>query len=244
MKQISSCTLDCQDTCSTVVKTDADGRVSITGNPDHPFTRGVICAKGKRAFQRLTSPHRITTPLLKRAGTFEPTSWARALDLIAEKLKALRHEPATILHVRGYGYRGVFSEGSNYLFNLLGASSTRGSLCDEAGCTAFIADFGALEMNAPEELLNAGHMVNWGKDFSRSSLHLAGMVKKARKKGCSITTISPGGDGNKSYSDHLIRIRPANLRHPSWDGAFSGIFWVVKTYGILTHLPFYPGKWA
>ncbi len=212
MKQISSCTLDCQDTCSTVVKTDEAGKVSITGNPDHPFTRGVICAKGKRALQRLTSPNRITTPLIKQGGAFEPATWDTALELVAEKLKALRHEPAAILHVRNHGYRGVFSEGSNYLFNLLGASSTRGSLCDEAGCTAFKADFGALEMNAPEELLNAGHMVNWGKDFSRSSLHLAGLVKRARKKGCSVTTISPGGDGNRSYSDYLIQIRPGTDR--------------------------------
>ncbi|MCP4119066.1 MAG: molybdopterin-dependent oxidoreductase [Desulfobacteraceae bacterium] len=212
MKQISSCTLDCQDTCSTIIKTDDDGRVSISGNPDHPFTRGVICAKGKRALQRRTSPHRITTPLIKRAGSFEPVSWDAALDLVAKKIKALRHEPAAMLHVRNYGYRGVFAEGSNYLFNLLGASATRGSLCDEAGCTAFIEDFGALEMNAPEELLNAGHIVNWGKDFSRSSIHLAGLVKNARKKGCGITTISPGGDGNRAYSDHLIRIRPGTDR--------------------------------
>jgi anaerobic selenocysteine-containing dehydrogenase len=212
MKQISSCTLDCQDTCSTVIKTDDAGRVSITGNPDHPFTKGMICTKGKRALQRLKSPHRITTPLIKREGAFEPASWDTALDLVAEKIKALRHEPAAILHVRNYGYRGVFSEGSNYLFNRLGASTTRGSLCDEAGCTAFIRDFGALEMNAPEEILNAGHIVNWGKDFSRSSLHLAGLVKRARKQGCGITTISPGGDGNSAYSDHLIQIRPGTDR--------------------------------
>ena len=131
MKHISACTLDCQDTCSTIIKTDQNGNVSITGNPDHPFTRGFICAKGKRAYQRITSPHRITTPLIKKKGTFQPASWDKALDLVALKIKELRHEPAAILHLCNYGYRGVFSEGSNYLFNMLGAASTRGSICDE-----------------------------------------------------------------------------------------------------------------
>ncbi|MFK5952001.1 MAG: hypothetical protein QM498_03020 [Desulfobacterium sp.] len=47
MQKISACTLDCQDSCSTVVKIDPEnGRVRITGNPDHPFTRGFICKKG------------------------------------------------------------------------------------------------------------------------------------------------------------------------------------------------------
>ena len=212
MKYISACTLDCPDTCSVVIKTDGEGKVSIAGNPDHPFTRGVICAKGKRAFQRISSSSRITTPLIKKSGVFHQASWDAALDLVAGKLKDLYHEPASILHVRNYGYRGVFSEGSNYLFNMLGAASTRGSLCDDAGGAAFTADFGALEINSPMELFNSSHIVNWGKDFSRSSIHLAAIVKKARKNGCTITTISPGGDGNRPYSDHMIGIRPGTDR--------------------------------
>lgn len=212
MKQFSACTLDCQDTCSTIVKKDKDGKPFITGNPDHPFTRGLICSKGKRALQRRTSLHRITTPLIKTDGSFQRTSWDKALDLVAEKINTLRHDPASMLHVRHYGYRGVFAEGSHYLFNTLGASSTRGSLCDEAGCSANIADFGGLEMNSPDELLNARAIVNWGKDFSRSSLHLAEIVRQARQKGCTITTISPGGDGNSPHSDYTIRIRPGTDR--------------------------------
>lgn len=213
MKHLSACTLDCQDACATVVKVHPrTGKVTITGNPDHPFTRGLICKKGGRAHQRNTSPARITTPLLKKRTTFEPVSWNMALDLAAEHLKALKHRPASILHIRHYGYRGALSGAGRYLFNALGASTTRGALCDEAGCTAFIQDFGALEMNDPMDLLNAGHIVNWGKDLSRSSIHLARLVKEARQKKIGVTTISPGRDGNAPYSDHVIRIRPGRDR--------------------------------
>ncbi len=216
MAPISSCTLDCQDTCSIVVQKNTRGKFFPTGNPDHPFTRGFICPKGRRALERITSPLRITTPLIRTGGksgtTLQPASWDRALDLVAEKIRALCREPATMLHVRYYGFRGVFSEGSNYLFDRLGAASTHGALCDNAGCAAFVADFGALEMNAPEELLNAGQIVNWGKDLSRSSLHLGALISRARKRGSGVTTISPGGDGNRPFTDHTICIRPGTDR--------------------------------
>ena len=213
MKKISACTLDCQDTCSTVVKIDPEnGRVRITGNPDHPFTQGFICKKGKNTYKRNTSARRITTPLLRKGDRFLPTDWDTALDLVAEKLKALAHEPASILHVRHYGYRGFFADASKYLFNALGASSTRGALCDDAGCTAYMADFGGLEINDPQDLLNADHIINWGKDFSRSSIHLTQIINQAKKRGCRITTISPGGDGNHALSDKVICIRPGRDR--------------------------------
>ncbi|SMD05889.1 Anaerobic selenocysteine-containing dehydrogenase [Desulfocicer vacuolatum DSM 3385] len=213
MRKISACTLDCQDTCSTLVTVHPeDNSVSITGNPDHPFTKGFICPKGRRAHRRLSSPRRITAPLIRRGEKFLPIGWDEALNLIAEKITALRDCPATMLHVRHYGYRGVLADGSKYLFNSLGASTTRGALCDEAGCEAYAADFGALEMNDPMDLINARHIINWGKDLSRSSIHLTHMVRQARKKGCLVTTISPGGDLNDTLSDFFIRIRPGRDR--------------------------------
>jgi len=213
IKKISACTLDCQDSCSTVVTVHPDDNsVSITGNPDHPFTKGFICPKGRKAHQRLASPHRITTPLIRRGDKFLPIAWDEALSLIAEKIMALGHSPASMLHVRHYGYRGVLADGSKYLFNTLGASSTRGALCDEAGCAAYVVDFGGLEMNDPMDLLNARHIINWGKDLARSSIHLSQIIRQARKNGCHITTISPGGDTNDGCSDVFIRIRPGRDR--------------------------------
>ncbi len=214
-KTLSACTLDCQDTCSTIVQRGfKNGKETITikGNPDHPFTRGLICRKGRNALRRLKSPERITTPLFKQNGLFHPISWDAALDLTAKKIKALRPTPSAMLHVRHYGYRGVLSNGSKYLFNVLGASTTCGALCDDAGCTAYMEDFGALEMNDPTELLHADHIINWGKDLSRSSIHLMDLIKQARHRGCCITTISPGGDGNKKISDRMIRVRPGRDR--------------------------------
>jgi len=43
-------------------------------------------------------------------------------------------------------------------------------------------------------------------------VHTAALVKRARKNGTRVLTISPGGDGNHTYSDVHIRIRPGTDR--------------------------------
>ena len=49
---LSVCPHDCPSCCSLVVTVD-DGRLtSVTGNPDHPFTRGVICGKVREYAER------------------------------------------------------------------------------------------------------------------------------------------------------------------------------------------------
>uniref|UniRef100_B8DJT3 Molybdopterin oxidoreductase n=2 Tax=Nitratidesulfovibrio TaxID=2802295 RepID=B8DJT3_NITV9 len=222
MQRLSACSLDCHGACSLVVHLpdeeasvhdDPAGGVRVSGNPDHPFTRGVVCVKGRALAARRLSPDRITTPLVRGAdGALHPTTWDEALALCASKLDALRDTPESILHLRGFGYRGALAEASNYLFNSLGAARKRGSLCDGAGDAACEADFGAPDHNDSDDLANAAAIVNWGKDLARSSLHLGLMVREARKRGVPVLTISPGGDDNDAFTDARIRIRPGGDR--------------------------------
>ena len=87
-----------------------------------------------------------------------------------------------------------------------------GSLCDSAGIAACEADFGRLDHNDIGDVANARWIVNWGKDFSRSSAHVAALVKEARARGAKVLSISPGGDGNACFSDAFVRIRPGTDR--------------------------------
>ncbi|MGB5923107.1 MAG: molybdopterin oxidoreductase, partial [Syntrophobacteria bacterium] len=65
MEIVTACTLDCPDACSLLVKVLAEGTIRVKGNPDHPITAGFTCRKIRRFGQRLTSGHRIITPLLR-----------------------------------------------------------------------------------------------------------------------------------------------------------------------------------
>ncbi|WP_147819450.1 molybdopterin-dependent oxidoreductase [Salidesulfovibrio onnuriiensis] len=209
MKVITACTLDCPDTCSCIVDTE---KRTVSGNPDHPITKGVVCGKVKNFFGRLDASERITEPLLRKDGSFVPVGWDEALDLCAKKIDALRTSPEKILHMRGYGYRGIFAHASSAFFRALGSSTIRGSICDGAGTEAMTRCCGSLMANDPEDLFHARRIVNWGRDLSRSSIHTGLIVREARKRGVEVLTISVGGDGNDAFSDETITIRPGTDR--------------------------------
>jgi anaerobic selenocysteine-containing dehydrogenase len=212
MNCVTACTYDCPDACSLLLEQAADGRHTLRGNPESPFTKGFMCAKTRRHIHRLESRSRIRRPLLKMRGQWNEIGWEDALDLCAERIERLRAEPASILHIHSDGAKGVLKEAAALFFSQLGSSRIRGSLCDAAGYIAGVEDFGSRENNDIEDLLNAATIVNWGKDFSRSSVHTAAIVRRARHKGARVLSISPGGDGAGSFSDAHIRIRPGTDR--------------------------------
>ncbi len=209
MKKITACTMDCGDACSLIV--DAKKK-SIKGNPNHPFTKGFCCRKGTKYFDRLDADDRITTPRIKKGGKFTEASWDEALGLIASKLDTARQTPESILHIRGHGYRGILGQASNHFFKTLGSSTTYGAICDDTGITACKRDFGSLNHNDTDDLLNAHRIINWGKDLTRMSIHMQTIVQKARKNGTEVLSISPGGDGTPEFSDVNIIIRPGTDR--------------------------------
>jgi anaerobic selenocysteine-containing dehydrogenase len=212
VSEFTACTLDCPDGCALVITRGAQGDVSIRGNPAHPVTAGFTCRKIRDFIHRLRSPNRITTPLLRRGTDWQPVSWDEALNLCAKKIQQYREEPGAILHFHGDAVKGALKHSSKLFFARLGASRVRGSLCDAAGYVAYLADFGSRRNHDITDLLNAERIVNWGKDLSRSSIHTAALVRRARQQGAKVLTISPGGDGNGPFSDEVLRIFPGSDR--------------------------------
>ena len=209
---ITACTMDCPDACSLVVDRHSDGRIALRGNPDSPFTSGFTCPKIRGHIKRLQHPARIQHPLLRVKGAWQQISWDAALDVCAEKIQALRSEPKSILHIKSEGAKGVLKAATALFFSILGTSRTKGSLCDAAGFMAYIYDFGSRKNNDINDLVNADRIVNWGKDFSRSSIHTAAIIRKACRGKTRMLTISPGGDGNDTFSAERICIRPGSDR--------------------------------
>ena len=212
MKYMTACTMDCPDACAMVVAVSPQGAVTLSGNPDHPVTKGFVCAKIKKHPQRLASPHRITFPMIKQQGRWQKISWPDALDLCAEKINALRSRPSAILHCHGEGAKGVLKQLNKLFFAKLGATRTKGSLCDAAGFVAGLMDFGSRHNNDILDILNARAIVNWGKDFSSSSIHTAALVKGARSRGAGYTAISPVSPDSPRPGETHIRIKPGTDR--------------------------------
>ncbi len=205
----TACNLHCPDSC--VLDVDIlNGRPTIRAVQEHPITQGVSCPKVRKHLRRLQSGRRITRPMFKHRGRWDTVSWDQALSLCAEQIR--QHDPAALLHIQSMGARGVSKAAVDHFFTRLGATKTFGSLCDETGILASIQDFGALDHNDILDLTRARVIVNWGKDLSRSSVHLARIVSQARELGTRVVSIWPGGDGYQAISDELIRTSPGQDR--------------------------------
>src|SRR5579863_5874222 len=65
MKQVvhAACPHDCPDACGVLITVE-DGRATkIQGDPEHPVTRGFLCAKVAKYLDRVYSPNRVLYPM-------------------------------------------------------------------------------------------------------------------------------------------------------------------------------------
>ena len=73
---------ECAAGCGVIVET-RDGRaIKIEGNPDHPVSRGALCARGQAALQGLYNPDRFRGPMVREGGKLVPISWDKAIDAL------------------------------------------------------------------------------------------------------------------------------------------------------------------
>lgn len=91
--------------------------VGVTAAYDAPVNQGSLCVKGRFHTDVISSPDRITTPLIKRNGVFEEASWDEALDLVAERLLAIK-EKHTSMAIGVLGSARCTNE-ENYLLQRL-----------------------------------------------------------------------------------------------------------------------------
>ena len=132
-----ACPHDCPDTCAMVIEV-VDGQVTgVRGDPDHPYTRGGLCAKvndfEKHAYHpdRLLYPMRRTGP--KGSGEFERVSWDAAIAEICERFTQIRdtYGGEAILPHSYLGNMGILN-GLNVMdpfMHRLGASVSERAYC-------------------------------------------------------------------------------------------------------------------
>jgi len=86
----TTCT-ECPAACGMIAKVRDGHPVKLEGNPDHPFNRGALCARGQASLSRLYLPNRLRTPLMKAAdGKFVPVEWETAIARINAELTGNR----------------------------------------------------------------------------------------------------------------------------------------------------------
>ncbi|MDQ6772589.1 MAG: molybdopterin-dependent oxidoreductase [Candidatus Dormibacteraeota bacterium] len=215
---LGGCAHDCPDTCSWVVSVENGRAVKLAGNPDHPFTRGGLCAKVDRYLDRVYSPDRVLHPLRrtgpKGSARFERVSWPAALDEIAAKLHEVvaEHGSEAVLPYFFAGnmgliqYRGM----DRRFFARLGASRLLPSICGSTANAGVAATNGSGQGILPEQIVHSRLILLWGTNTIVTNLHLWPFVREARKRGAMVVAIDPIRTRTAAAADWHVRPRPGS----------------------------------
>jgi anaerobic selenocysteine-containing dehydrogenase len=208
------CNRDCPDVCSIVAHIE-DGKVTrLGGDPDHPLTRGFLCYRTNHFLPLQYSPDRLTTPLARarKGGPLLPVSWDEALDLAAERLTTIKREsgPAALFPYRRGGSLGLLKHLCDFFFASFGPVTVkRGDICAGGGSAAQALDFGEVDSHDVHDLLEARHVILWGKNVFTSSPHLIPVLRDARARGAEIVLVDPVHHKTVSLADAYYQPRPA-----------------------------------
>ena len=212
---LSVCPHDCPSCCSLVVAVEGGRLTSVTGNPDHPFTRGVICGKVREYAERVHSPLRVLTPL-RRVGPkgraeLAPISWDEAIATIADRWRAIiaREGAEAILPFSYAGSMGqVQYHAGHPLFHALGASRLDRSICVTTAYAGWRVTVGAITGNDSEQMVGADLVVLWGVNASYSTINVMTLVKQARARGARVVAIDPYRTPTAQQADEHLMVRP------------------------------------
>jgi len=251
MKRVvhAACPHDCPDACGVLI-TIEDGRATkIQGDPEHPVTRGFLCAKVAKYLDRVYSPDRVLYPMRRvkpkgpdssaqgRAGTpghtvappseaFERITWDEALDEIARRLRRIIAEygPESILPYSYGGTLGALNGASmdRRFFHRLGASQLERSICSTAGEAGLKSVIGIKLGTEPEQFAHSRYIIAWGSNIHGNNVHLWPFIEEARRQGAKLVVIDPYRTRTAKCADWYLPI------HPGTDAALAlGLMHVI-----------------
>ncbi len=213
----TACPHDCPSTCALEVEQLAPDRIGkVRGAAANSYTAGVICAKVSRYAERVHSPDRLKTPLLrtgpKGAGQWREIGWDEALDRIADAfLAAERQYGAEAVWPHYYaGTMGLVQRGAiQRLRHAKGYSRQISTVCDTPANMGWLAGHGDIRGADPREMADSDLIVNWGGNPVATQVNVMTHVSRARKaRGAKLVTIDPYRTGTAEASDLHLMLRP------------------------------------
>ena len=186
----SVCPYDCPDTCGLIVSMENGRAVKVGGDPEHPFTRGTLCAKMNRYQETVHSLRRLTRPLErsgpKGAGAFREITWEAAIDKISRRWKHIIAElgPEAILPYSYAGTMGLVQRNAGHaFFHRLGASLLERSICAPAKGLGWEAVMGQTPAPHPDTVRQSDQVILWGSNAAATNIHFLKGVQAAARQG-------------------------------------------------------------
>jgi thiosulfate reductase / polysulfide reductase chain A len=198
--------------CGVLAKVVEGRVVKLEGNPDHPHSKGKLCARGQSGLMNTYDPDRVLTPLVrvgKRGeGKFRQASWDEALDLVANNMLKIKDT---------YGAEAmVFSSTHNLsqvqfenLLNGFGSPNygTQRSLCFNAMIVANLMTYGMEEPG--RDYSQVKYVLLTGRNLLEAiSTSETGELLDAKANGAKIVYLDPRFTKTAAKADEWLPIRP------------------------------------
>jgi anaerobic selenocysteine-containing dehydrogenase len=207
----TTCNRDCPDACGIRAVVE-DGKVTqLTGQKEHPVTKGFLCYRTSHFPELADSMQRLRQPLVRKDGVLQPASWDEALALVAQRLLQIRAEsgPAAIFHYRSGGSLGILKHLTDLFFDQFGPCTGKvGDICSGAGEAAQQTDLGVSDSNDLFDLLHSKHIVLWGKNPAVSNTHLVPVLRDAKQAGAQVVLIDPIHHKSAGLADERLALAP------------------------------------
>lgn len=197
-----------------------DGRATrLRGNPEHPVTRGFLCAKVTKYLDREYSPERLLYPQKQvgvkgRGAKFERISWDEALGTIADRLTKIAAEfgGEAVLPYSYAGTMGLLNNASmdRRFFHRLGASRLDRTICSSTGAAGLVAAMGSRYSLDTEAFAQAKFIIAWGMNIHGTNVHLWPFIVEARRAGAKFVVIDPIKTRTASLADRHFAILPGS----------------------------------
>ena len=211
-----ACPQDCPDTCAFLYHVEDGKLVEVTGDPDHPMTRGGLCVKLKNFAEHHYNPDRILHPMKrvgpKGSGQYERISWDEALETIrSEWTKIIEQYGSKAIMPHAYlGHQGTLNglTSGDAFFNRLGSTIAEKTYCESGSSTAWIMTVGPTGGLDVESLAYSKYIIVWGMNMLNTNLHAWPFILEAREKGAKVVVIDPVRTRTAKQADWHIPIKP------------------------------------
>src|ERR1700693_1570754 len=224
----AACPHDCPDACGVLITIEDVRATKIQGDPEHPVTRGFLCAKVAKYLDRVYSPDRVLYPMRRIAAkgpgagaadagaratqTWERISWDEALDEIASLLHAITAEfgSEAILPYSYGGTLGTLNGASmdRRFFHRLGASQLDRTICSAAGEAGLKSVLGVKLGTEPEQFRHSRYIIAWASNIHGNNVHLWPFIAEARRNGAKLVVIDPYRTRTAACADWYLPINP------------------------------------
>lgn len=214
MKHILTICPFCGVGCNFYLKVKDGLPQGIVPALSNPVSRGRLCVKGWHAWEFITHPERLKSPLIRTKNGFKPLSWNKALKTVADKLKEIKAK-------YGADSLGVIASArctneENYVFQkfsraVLGTNNIDhcARTCHSPSVTGLMRSFGSgAATNSVEEIPDAKCIFVIGSNSLEAHPIIGWRIRTAKDKGATIILADPRETELAKFCDIHLKLLP------------------------------------